>query len=77
MDLAHIRSDSFTVTATQSGGDTILLVTDTTPGNGDSESVTLVGNETTGNGFSWTATTDGNGGANVVDPPPTDCRDRQ
>ena len=66
------NGDSFTVTATQRGrGSTILLVTDTTPGNGNSESVTLVGNDTTANGFSWTATADGNGGANVVDPPPT------
>ncbi len=60
--------DSFTVIATQSGADTILLVTDTSPGNGNSESVTLSGNETTGNGFSWTATADGHGGANVIDP---------
>jgi len=66
------NGDSFTVTATQNGADTILLVTDTSPGNGNSESVTLLGNETTGNGFNWTATADGNGGANVVDPPATE-----
>jgi hypothetical protein len=61
-------NDTFTVTPTQNGGDTILLVTDISQSPTDSESITLVGNETTGNGFSWTATADGSGGANVFDP---------
>jgi probable HAF family extracellular repeat protein len=71
LDLGGFAShvgDTFTVTATQSGADTILLVTDTSPGNGNHESVTLFGNETTGNGFTWTAMADGNGGADVFDP---------
>ena len=63
--------DTFTVTATQNGGDTVLLVTDTSVSPTDSESITLVGNETTANGFNWTATADGSGGGNVVDPPAT------
>ncbi len=73
LDLGGLSShngDTLTVMATQNGGDTTLLVTDTSPGNGSSESILLVGNETTGNGYNWTATADGNGGANVVDPAP-------
>ena len=46
---------------------TLLTVTDTT--DHASKSVTLVGNYTTSNGISWTAKSDGDGGADVVDPP--------
>ena len=54
------------MSATQSGGDTTLLVTDTTQGT--HEQITLGGNETAAAGYIWTASADGNGGASVVDP---------
>ena len=74
IDLGGLGShsgDTFSVTATYGNvvsGDTTLAVTDTTPGNGNSESVLLVGNESTANGFSWAASYDGGSGADVIDP---------
>jgi hypothetical protein len=64
--LSAASSDSFTVSATYNGGtgETTLVVTDTN--NNQSQSVLLVGNES---GYSWSATYDGNGGADIADPP--------
>ncbi|MGC2080023.1 MAG: hypothetical protein WA728_29205, partial [Xanthobacteraceae bacterium] len=63
--LGALSTDTFAVTATLNGSDdTVLTVTDET--NHNSASVKLAGDYQSD---AWTATYDGNGGADVVDPP--------
>ena len=71
LDLGGLNAnstDTFVVTKSVEGGNTILTVTDQATGN--HESVTLAG--TAANGFNWTAEYDGAHGAKVFDPPVTD-----
>ena len=72
LDLRGLNSsptDTFSTSTTynSAAGTTLLTVTDSTEHT--SASVTLEGNYTSANGITWTATSDGNGGADVVDPP--------